>query len=126
MSAESESVSAIDMRAISQLAESDDAGDQFIAEIIDVYLADLSDRVRKISLQMAAGDLAGLAAIAHAIRGSSSHFGAAHLIELSREVEDRARRKQTEGLQVSIDSMIAETERVRAALQAFRSIHAPR
>ena len=125
MSTETASVPAIDMRAISQLAESDDTGDQFIAEIIDVFLADLSDRVRKISLQMAAGDLPGVAATAHAIRGSSGHFGAVHLIELSREVEDRARRKQAEGLQSIVDSLLAEAERVRGALQAFRSSHAP-
>jgi HPt (histidine-containing phosphotransfer) domain-containing protein len=126
MSIETASVPAIDMRAISQLAESDDSGDQFIAEIIDVYLADLSERVRKISLQRGEGDLAGVAATAHAIRGSSGHFGAVHLIELSREVEDRARSKQTDGLQTIIDSLVEEAERVRAALEAFRSSHAPR
>ena len=114
------------MRAITQLAESDGAGDQFIAEIIEVYLADLSERVRKIGLQMSEGDPAGVAATAHAIKGSSGHFGAVHLIELSLEVEDRARRNQTDGLQATIDSMIEEAERVRAALEAFRSSHRPR
>jgi HPt (histidine-containing phosphotransfer) domain-containing protein len=120
------SVPAIDMRAISQLAESDDTGDQFIAEIIEVYVADLSERVRKISLQMNEGDSSAVAATAHAIKGSSGHFGAAHLIELSREIEDRARRKQTDGLQTNIDSLIEEAERVRAALEAFRSNHGQR
>jgi HPt (histidine-containing phosphotransfer) domain-containing protein len=126
VSTETASVPAIDMRAITQLAESDGAGDQFIAEIIEVYVADLSERVHKISLQMSAGDISAVAATAHAIKGSSGHFGALHLIELSREVEDRARRKQTDGLQATIDSMIAEAERVRTALEAFRSNHAPR
>lgn len=125
MGTETASVPPIDMRAISKLAESDDTGDQFIAEIIDVYLADMSERIGKISSQMAAGDPAGVAATAHAIKGSSGHFGAVRLIELSREVENQARRKQTDGLQTSIDSMIEEAERVRAALQAFRSTHAP-
>jgi HPt (histidine-containing phosphotransfer) domain-containing protein len=126
VSTETANVPAIDMRAISQLAESDDTGDQFIAEIIEIYLADLSERVGKIGLQMSEGDPAGVAATAHAIKGSSGHFGAAHLIELSREIEDRARRKQTDGLQTTIDSMIAEAERVRAALEAFRSSHGAR
>lgn len=126
MSTETASVPTIDMGAISQLAQSDDAGDQFIAEIIEVFLADLSERVRKISLQMGEGDHAGVAATAHAIRGSSGHFGATHLIELSREVEDQARSKETDGLQPIIDSLLEEAERVRAALEAFRSSHAPR
>jgi HPt (histidine-containing phosphotransfer) domain-containing protein len=125
VSTETASVPAIDMRAISQLAESDDTGDQFIAEIIEIYLADLSERVHKISLQMSEGDSSAVAATAHAIKGSSGHFGAVHLIELSREIEDRARRKRTEGLQATIDSMIEEAERVRAALEAFRSSHGP-
>jgi HPt (histidine-containing phosphotransfer) domain-containing protein len=126
VSTETASVHAIDMRAISQLAESDDTGDQFIAEIIEVYIADLSERVRKISLQMSEGDSSAVAATAHAIKGSSGHFGAVHLIELSREIEDRARRKQTDGLQANIDSLIEEAERVCAALEAFRSSHGPR
>jgi hypothetical protein len=40
------------------------------------------------------------------------------------QVEARARREQTNGLQAAIDSMIAETERVRAALEAYLSDHA--
>ena len=43
---------AIDMSAIMQLADNDDSGDQFVAEIINVFLADLSERVRTIGLQM--------------------------------------------------------------------------
>lgn len=124
MSIETTSVPAIDMRAITQLAESDDLGEQFVAEIIDVFLADLSERVRAIGLQMSHDDRAEIAATAHAVKGSCSHFGAVRLMELSREIEGRARHEQTDGLQTAIDSMVAETERVRAALEAYRSSHA--
>ncbi|MGA7873577.1 MAG: Hpt domain-containing protein [Candidatus Binatus sp.] len=113
------------MRAITQLAEGDDLGEQFIAEIIDVFLADLSERARKIGAQMSSNDRAGIATTAHAIRGSCSHFGAVRLMELSGEIEDLIRWGETDGLQAAIDSMVAETERVRAALEAFRSSHAP-
>jgi histidine phosphotransfer protein HptB len=115
---------AIDMRAIVQLANDDDMGDQFIGEIIDVFLADLSERVLTIGLQIKQGDRAGVAATAHAIKGSCSHFGAASLVELSRDLEDRARREPTGDLQMAIASMIAETERVRSALEAFQRDHA--
>ena len=81
---------AIDLRAITSLAEGDELGDQFIAEIIDVFLADLSERVLSIGLQIKQGDRAGVAATAHAIKGSCSHFGAARLVELSHDLEDRA------------------------------------
>ena len=110
---------AIDMSTIMQLADNDDTGSQFVAEIIKVFLDDLSERVLTIGLQMKQGDRAGIAATAHAIKGSCGHFGAVHLMELSRELEDRARRERAGDLEVAIFTMIAETERVRTALEAF-------
>jgi HPt (histidine-containing phosphotransfer) domain-containing protein len=126
MSTETMSAPAIDMRAITQIADSDEMGGEFIAEIIKVFLADLSERVRTIGLQMSRSDRAGIAATAHAIKGSCGHFGAVSLVELSRDLEDRAKREPAGDIQMALDSMIAETERVRAALEAYRSDHAPR
>ena len=120
VSDESAIVPAIDMRAITQLAEGDEMGDQFVAEIIDVFLADLSERVLTIGLQMNRGDRAGVAATAHAIKGSCSHFGAVRLMELSQHLEDRARHEPTGNIEIAIFTMVAETERVRAALEAYR------
>jgi HPt (histidine-containing phosphotransfer) domain-containing protein len=120
VTSETTRVPAIDMRAITQLADNDDMGDQFIAEIIKVFLADLTERVRTIGLQLSQNDRAGIASMAHAIKGSCGHFGALRLAELSGVLEDRARREPTGELQMAIDSMIAETERVRAELEAFR------
>jgi HPt (histidine-containing phosphotransfer) domain-containing protein len=125
MSTGSHGVPTIDMRSISQLAEDDETGDQFVAEIIDVFLADLSERVRTIGLQMSRNDRAGVAATAHAIKGSCGHFGAARLMELCRDLEERARRESGGDIQSAIDPMIAEAERVREALEAFRHGQAP-
>lgn len=118
-------VPAIDMTAIMQLADNDDIGGQFVAEIIKVFLADLSERVLALGLQMTQGDRAGIAATAHAIKGSCGHFGAVRLMELSRELEDRARHEPAGDIEVAIFGMVAETERVRTALEAFRSTNAP-
>ena len=112
---------AIDMSAIMQLADNDDAGDQFIADIIKVFLDDLSERVLTIGLQIKQGDRAGVAATAHAIKGSCGHFGAVRLMKLSRELEDQARREPAGDIEVAVFTMVAETERVRTALEAFRS-----
>lgn len=120
---ENKDVAPIDMRALTQLAECDDIGGQFVTEIIDVFLADLGQRVSTIGASMSQGDRAGIAAAAHAIKGSCSHFGAARLMELSRHLEERARRAQepAESIQAAIESMMAESERVRIALEEFRS-----
>jgi HPt (histidine-containing phosphotransfer) domain-containing protein len=125
VSIETVGVPAIDMSAITQLADNDDMGDQFVAEIIEVFLSDLAERVRTIGLQTSQNDRAGIASTAHAIKGSCGHFGALQLMELSRALEAQARSDQTDGLETAIDSMIAETERVRAALEAFRVPAAP-
>jgi HPt (histidine-containing phosphotransfer) domain-containing protein len=122
---ETTSVPAIDMSAIIQLADNDDTGDQFVVEIIKVFLDDLSERVLTIGLQMKQGDRAGVAATAHAIKGSCGHFGAVRLMELSRELEDQARRIPAGDIEVAILAMVAETERVRAALEAFRRDQPP-
>jgi HPt (histidine-containing phosphotransfer) domain-containing protein len=124
MSTGSQGVPTIDMRTISQLAEGDETGDQFVAEIIDVFLADLGERVRTIGLQMSRNDRAGVAATAHAIKGSCGHFGAARLMELCRDLEDRARRESGGEIEIAIFTMVAETERVLAALEAYKSEHA--
>jgi histidine phosphotransfer protein HptB len=120
VSAETERVPAIDMRSIARLAEDDESGSQFIADIIDVFLVDLRERVSKIGAQVSQGDRAGVASTAHAIKGSCSHFGAARLVDLSRELEDRARHEPDSDLQAAVDSMLAETERVRDALETYR------
>jgi HPt (histidine-containing phosphotransfer) domain-containing protein len=124
MSTETAGMATIDMRSISQLAEDDENGDQFVAEIIDVFLADLSERVRTVGLQMSGNDRAGVAATAHAIKGSCGHFGATCLMELCRDLEDRARRESGGDLEIAVFTMVAETERVLAALEAYRSEHA--
>lgn len=124
VSTETASLPAIDMSAITQLADNDAMGGQFIAEIIKVFLTDLDERVLTIGLQFKQGDRAGVAATAHAIRGSCSHFGAARLVELSQQLEDRARREPSGDIEIAIFTMVAETERVRAALEAFQHDHA--
>src|SRR5258708_5549242 len=124
MGTETAGMPTIDMRSISQLAEGEELGDQFIANIIDVFLADLSERVLSIGLQMKQGDRAGVAATAHAIKGSCGHFGAVRLVELSHDLEDRARCEPAADIELAILTMVAETERVRAALEAYRSEHA--
>jgi hypothetical protein len=41
-------------------------------------------------------------------------------MRLCAAIEDQVRTKQTAGMQAAVDSMIAEAERVRVALKAYR------
>ena len=90
------------------------------AEIIGVFLTDLTERVHAIGLQMSRDDRAGIAATAHAIKGSSGHFGALHLMELSHERtpgQARADRRSSDDDRF----LVVEAQRVRTALEAYRS-----
>ena len=88
-----------------------------------MFLTDIGERVRVAGLQLGTHDNAGLAATAHAIKGSCGHFGAAHLMQLCGAIEDQFRKGKTDGFNATVNSMIAETERVRAALKAYRYNH---
>ena len=109
-----------------QLAENDELGDQFVAEIIDVFLGDLSKRVDAIGLQMSAGRRRRNRGEAHTrSRAAAVILAPLRLMELSREVESSAGADKLMACKSAIDAMVAETERVRTALEAYRSSHAP-
>ena len=115
----------IDMAAIMKVAEADEPGSNFLAEIIEVFLSDLCGRISSINLALEHGDDALMAATAHSIKGSCGHFGARYLMELCADIEARAQRGQTRGMDVTVNSMIAESERVCDALQIYRNKQAP-
>jgi HPt (histidine-containing phosphotransfer) domain-containing protein len=108
------------MRALSRVAENC-PGEEFITNIIEVFLADMSERVSAAGLLMSQDDGAGLAATAHALKGGCGHFGAVLLMQLCGAIEDQVRKQQPDGIHAAVNSMIAEAQRVRDALIAFRS-----
>jgi len=118
--AEAPGAPAIDMRTISEFAATDEAGAEFIANIIEVFLRDMGERLRMAVEQVGRGDNAGLAATAHALKGSCGHFGAVRLMKLCAAIEDQVKSKQTGGMRAAVDCMIAEADRVREALKAYR------
>jgi len=115
----------IDMTAITKVAEADEPGSNFLVDIIEVFLSDLAKRIGSIKLALQRSDDALMGATAHSIKGSCGHFGARYLMELCGDVEARAQRGETRGLDVTVNSLIAESERVRAALQIYRHKPAP-
>ncbi len=111
---------ATDKIALARLAEIAPPGSNFIAEIIDAFLGDMTKRIGAIEQQMSVRDTTGIAATGHSLKGSCSHFGARRLMQLCVELEDIARAGKTDGLRAAVDSMVAESERVRAELQEYR------
>jgi HPt (histidine-containing phosphotransfer) domain-containing protein len=86
----------IDPEAISNLrALNPDDGDEFLREIIGIFLEDTPKRVTELDDSLAAGDAGKFARAAHSIKGSSGNIGALALREVAGQLEHRA---QTDGL----------------------------
>jgi HPt (histidine-containing phosphotransfer) domain-containing protein len=119
--ADSAGIPTIDMSAIVKMGDEGNEGIEFVVNLISIFLQDMSQRVVKIGNQATAKDTVGIAASAHAIKGSCSHFGALPLMALCGKLESQARRGEIDGIELLIESMVAETERVRTALEAYRS-----
>ena len=111
---------ATDRAALARLAEIAPPGSNFVAEIIDAFLGDLTKRIGAIEEQMSVRGTAGIAATGHSLKGSCSHFGARRMMQLCADLEEIARAGKTDGLRAAVDSMVAESERVRAELQEYK------
>jgi len=80
--------STIDMQAIAGLRElSPDSGNEFIRELIEIYLQDTPERMRDLEAALSKGDLPAFTRAAHTIKGSSSNFGATKLTHLAHALE---------------------------------------
>lgn len=66
-------------------------GDEFLAELLDVYVGDAATRFEGLRAAAAAGDTERLAAEAHALKSSSGNIGAATVRDLCAVLEKQAR-----------------------------------
>lgn len=70
-------------------ATGDDAA--LMREILDIFVANLDDLLARMERAADAGDLSGLSAIAHELKGSAGNVGARQLTQLAAQVEAAAR-----------------------------------
>jgi two-component system sensor histidine kinase/response regulator len=115
--AEGEQVPAVEAAALRGLAQSADEGENFLGELIGVYLRDLNTRITAMKSGLETGDAERIAQAAHAIAGSSGHFGAKTLIGLCREIENSARSRPVVELAPAVTAAVRESSRVREALR---------
>jgi two-component system, sensor histidine kinase and response regulator len=112
-----EEAPAVDAGALRMLSESADDGENFLGELIRVYLRDLGRRIAAMNSGLEAGDAERIAQAAHAIRGSSGHFGAKTLVALCRGIETSARNGLAVELGPAVTAAVRESARVRQALE---------
>jgi len=94
----------IDPQAIDNLRMlNPDDGDEFLREIVAIFVSDTPKRILELDECLASGDAVKFVRAAHSIKGSSSNLGATALRQAADVLEQHAKQS---GL-VGVDGMIA-------------------
>lgn len=118
--ADGDDAAAVSMARIQRVRDSLSSGDAILAELIDLFLADLPRRTAAIAAAIENADAAALALHAHALRGGAANFGAARLDDLCGQLEEMGRRGVFSGTRPALEQLRPASESVRQALLAIR------
>lgn len=96
-------------------------GDEFIMEIIDIYLADAPKRLAELRQAHASGNGEAFTRAAHTLKSSSAYVGAKYFSDLAKALELASRR----GVVADLGAQVARLEKaylpVKAALEEVRN-----
>lgn len=114
----------IDPQAIANLrALTPDDNDEFLREIVGIYLDDTPQRIAELDRSLASGDVETFVRAAHSIKGSSSNVGASALRAVAEKLEHSARAAGLGSVQDLLAAVKAEYARVQVE---FASLLPPR
>lgn len=95
-------------------------GQDFLLEMIDLFLEHAPERIRAASEAVATGDDQGLYRASHSLKSTAANLGARALQRIAEQVEGRAAAKDTAAIGPLLDEMAAHYEDVRQRLEAER------
>jgi HPt (histidine-containing phosphotransfer) domain-containing protein len=90
----------------------DDAA--FVDDLIDAYLADVPLSIGELSAALASGDAEALVRPAHTLKSAGQSIGGMQVADIAREIEQRGRSGNTDG----VDALLAQLEAASADLAA--------
>lgn len=90
--------------------------EEFLAELVDIFLEDAALRVDEIHGAVASGDATELRRTAHKLKGSSANVGANGLMSLAKELEDIGCAGNVGPAQTYLEGLNHELARVKGAL----------
>jgi HPt (histidine-containing phosphotransfer) domain-containing protein len=114
---------AVNLARIERLRSSLPGKDSLIDELIDLFVADLPQRLNAIAQAVDSIDGPALALQAHALRGSAANFGARRLDELCAKLEELGACGALAGASAMLDQLGRESAQVCDALLALKSQH---
>ena len=117
--------SAIDPAALDALSEATGGDPAFLADLIDVFLADAVDLLAAMEAATTAGDAAELRRAAHSLKSNGATFGATALTAVARRIEALGKAGNLDGVDCLLAEAREELTRVEHRLRATRAAISP-
>ena len=94
--------------------------DEFMEELIDIYLDDMPRQIQALRDAVENQDAAAAAATAHRLKGASGNVGADSLSALCRDIEMSSRQSRLDQLPKLVEAVSQEGDRVQAFLNSLK------
>lgn len=111
--------SALDQKTLDELRDSVGGDAEFLAELVDEFVADAPRQIASLRTAASTGDAAVASRAAHTLKGTSRTFGAAALAGLCQEAETAAGGVDLAVVLARVDAIEAEWAQVRTELLAL-------
>lgn len=110
----------IDLRTVEDLrALNPGDNDEFLREIVGIFLGDTPHRIAELEQSFGAGDMGKFTRAAHSIKGSSSNLGASRLRAAAEAIEHHARARGLQDIVPRIEALKSEFAQADTALRAL-------
>ena len=109
----------LDASAVESLR--DLGGEEFVAEVIDTFLSDAPALVETLRTTYEQGNTEGLRRAAHTLKSNGQTFGAGRFSKLCRELEERARSGELNGVAELLDRIEREYAALEQTLASLRA-----
>lgn len=107
---------AIDRSVLAGLKALGGGDNDFVREMIDLFLEQSPRNLEVMRAALDVGDLPAVSKAAHNMKSSSAYLGAKRLSELCGQVEAKAHAKETTFVARGVEALTAEFDAVRRAL----------
>ena len=95
-------------------------GQEFLLEMIDLFLENAPQRIRAARDAVEAGDADGVYRAAHSLKSTAANLGARPLQRLAERLESRAAEGDVEALPPLVEEVARRYEQVRHRLESER------
>jgi HPt (histidine-containing phosphotransfer) domain-containing protein len=112
--------SAVDSAVLDELRESVGDDPEFLAELVDEFLADAPTQLESLREAATSGNATDARRAAHTLKGNGRTFGAGQLASLCQEAETAAGAGDLDAVLSRLDEIDGEWRRVSAELLALR------